>query len=108
MRNQTFAIFLFFSVLLNHHVSNAQQLPTNLSFNKYTVENGLCDSRILYILKDKKGFLWITTQNGLSRFDGVEFKNFRHDAKDTNSLLSNLAGPLAEDSLGRIWISTYK
>jgi len=85
----------------------AQQLPLNLRFNKFTTENGLPDNHVGTIIKDKQGYLWLTTQNGISRFDGVEFKNFQHNTKDGNSLLTNLTGNLAEDSLGRIWIATY-
>lgn len=104
---KTFAVLFYFSLLLSSCVVCAQQLPTSFRFNKYTIENGLSDNHIGYVLKDKKGFLWISTQNGISRFDGVEFKNFRHNAKDTNSLLNNFTGITVEDSLGRIWITAY-
>lgn len=86
----------------------AQQLPASLRFNKYTVENGLCDNNVSWLQKDKKGFLWISTHNGISRFDGAEFTNFRHKPQDNNSLLNNFTGALTEDSAGRIWISTYE
>ena len=91
-------------ILLSCTFCIAQQLPVNLHFNKFTTENGLSDNHIGLILKDKNGYLWISTQNGINRFDGVEFKNFHHDPKEKNSLLSNLTSALAEDSLGRIWI----
>ena len=55
---------------------NAQHLPVNLHFGKYTTENGLSDNNIHDIIKDRQGYLWIATQNGLNRFDGVEYKTF--------------------------------
>ena len=84
----------------------AQQLPPDFRFNKFTAEDGLSDNYVYDIIKDHQGYLWIATQNGINRFDGVEFKTFTHDQTDSNSLLDNYVGFLAEDSLGRIWAAT--
>src|SRR5262245_49892693 len=84
----------------------AQQLPVNLRFNKFTTENGLSDNFICDIIKDRKGYLWIATQNGINRFDGVEFKSFVNNPNDSNSLLNNNVSFICEDSLGRIWSAT--
>ena len=86
--------------------ANAQQLPVNLRFDKFTTEDGLSDNYVHDIIKDKQGYLWVSTQNGLNRFDGVEFKTFFHDPDDSNSLLSNYVSFIVEDSLGRIWAAT--
>jgi ligand-binding sensor domain-containing protein/two-component sensor histidine kinase len=48
----------------------------SIQFNHYTVEQGLSDNKINDIAQDDNGFIWLTTANGLSRFDGVQFKNF--------------------------------
>ncbi len=51
-------------------------------------------------MQDSRGFLWITTKNGLSRFDGIEFVNyFRKDG-----LLSNSVNKVLEDKSGTIWV----
>lgn len=47
-----------------------------VQFNHYTVEQGLPDNNIGDILQDERGFTWLATANGLSRFDGVQFRNF--------------------------------
>jgi ligand-binding sensor domain-containing protein len=39
------------------------------------------------IYQDSKGYLWIGTHDGLNRYDGYEFKKFRHDPANKNSLL---------------------
>lgn len=77
-------------------------LCQSYSFREYTVSDGLPQSQSSVISQDRRGFVWIGTRNGLSRFDGVEFKNFfRKDG-----LASNEIGQIIEDARGNIWILT--
>ncbi|MEO7044768.1 MAG: hypothetical protein ABI091_05635, partial [Ferruginibacter sp.] len=50
----------------------------NFKFKTYTSKEGLVHNYTKKCVTDRKGFLWIITQHGLSRFDGVTFKNFEH------------------------------
>ena len=43
----------------------------------YTTENGLPNSQVNHIYQDSRGFVWISTENGLARFDGRDFRSFR-------------------------------
>jgi len=45
-------------------------------YKHYSIENGLPSNRIYKIQQDRKGFIWIATDKGLSKFDGKSFKNF--------------------------------
>ncbi|TCC89099.1 diguanylate cyclase [Pedobacter frigiditerrae] len=83
--------FIFVSVLK----SNAQTayLP------HYTTKNGLPSNNCYYTLQDKKGFIWVATDAGVSRFDGAVFENFSVD----DGLPDNQVLQLREDSKGRIW-----
>jgi signal transduction histidine kinase/AraC-like DNA-binding protein len=47
-----------------------------ITFQNYTVENGLPGNNALGLLEDKRGFLWVSTSNGLSRFNGKVFTNY--------------------------------
>ena len=42
------------------------------------------------ISRDRKGFIWIATENGLNKFDGTRFSIYRHNATDSTSLKNNL------------------
>lgn len=53
------------------------------------VANGLPDATITAICSDEDGFLWIGTNNGLCRYDGVEYKKYFH-SKDTATIPGNL------------------
>ena len=64
------------------------QFTTPLRFQRLGIEDGLPDANITCIEQDADGFLWIGTTNGLSRYDGAEFKNFFHFATK-NSLPGN-------------------
>jgi ligand-binding sensor domain-containing protein len=67
----------------------ASSQPTDsLPLIRLGIEDGLPDAKITGIAQDGDGFLWVGTSNGLSRYDGTEFRNFFHH-KNTNSLPGN-------------------
>ena len=56
---------------------------------------------------DSYGFMWMGTQDGLLRYDGIDFKHYRHLPFDSNSISNNWVSDIQEDSHGNLWISTY-
>ena len=64
--------------LKNHPVESLQD--ESLKFEHLTLENGLSQSTINAIVQDRQGFMWFGTQDGLNRYDGYDFKIFKHDA----------------------------
>ncbi|MCM5529339.1 two-component regulator propeller domain-containing protein [Parasegetibacter sp. NRK P23] len=94
-------ILLSFSVCL---VLTAQ--PAEPSFRKYSSRQGLSSATVYDILKDSFGFIWLATEDGLNRFDGTNFKAYRHDPARPNSLKANHITSLFESRNGRIWIGT--
>ena len=72
-------------------------------FKKINQSNGLSNGRITSIVKEKKGFVWIGTNNGLNRFDGLETKVYN---KRNSTLSSNEISDILIDSKNRIWIAT--
>lgn len=65
--------YIFVLMLLAYHVLSASE---NLCFDQYTTKNGICCDFILDISQDKNGFIWIATKDGVSRFDGANFRNY--------------------------------
>jgi ligand-binding sensor domain-containing protein len=78
------------------------------NFKKYQVENGLSSNLTTAVVQDSKGFIWIGTRDGLNRFDGYNFKIFRHNTKDSNSLVSSIINCVYEDRNGTLWAGTEK
>jgi ligand-binding sensor domain-containing protein/signal transduction histidine kinase len=81
------------------------QAPT-LKFNAYNINNGLSQNEVFAIIQDKQGFIWLGTDEGLNRFDGYEFKIFKHDAKNPNSIIDNSIHSLEVGDDGTLWIGT--
>ncbi|MEO1624511.1 MAG: two-component regulator propeller domain-containing protein [Bacteroidota bacterium] len=75
-----------------------------LAHTHYGVNDGLPSSEIYDLLEDHDGYIWLATDNGVSRFNGYAFQNF--GPKD--GLLNNVVFDLYEDATDRIWMSTYK
>ena len=68
-------------------------------FSNYGVKQGLSENKVYTILQDSKDYIWLGTENGLTRFDGKNFENFTsNDGLPTGGVRS-----MTEDSLGYIW-----
>ena len=72
-------------------------------FVPMTVADGLPSSVVYKTVQDRDGFIWIGTQDGLARYDGVGFRLFRHDPADPASLASNDVSTLLIDRAGNLW-----
>ncbi|RPE12352.1 hybrid sensor histidine kinase/response regulator [Chitinophaga lutea] len=84
--------------------SHGQQV----SFSRLTVDQGLVDNSVLVITQDDAGFIWMGTKNGLSRYDGVRFKTYQADPKDSFTINSNQISALYCDSRKTLWVGTDK
>jgi len=85
--------------------ASAAPAPT-MRFEHLSVEDGLAQESVLAMAQDSDGFMWFGTQNGLSRFDGYRFVNFRNVVGDPGTLPSNWIRVLHIDRQGRLWIGT--
>ena len=88
-------------------------LITNLiycsnSFQNITVRDGLSDDQCFTISKDKSGFIWVGTNEGLNRYDGYSPKIFRSNPFDSTALSGNRIFDTYTDQEGSLWISTDK
>lgn len=99
---KAFWLFVLFS--LNSLWSNCQ----NLKFETYSIEDGLSNSCVYDIFKDSKGFLWASTDNGLNRFDGYNFKVFNTIKGDSTSLSYHKIRKIVEDKYGHLWVATHE
>jgi ligand-binding sensor domain-containing protein/two-component sensor histidine kinase len=94
---------LFFFCLLQYF--SIAQAPY-LYFSRLTAENGLSHNKVNCILQDKRGFIWVGTDDGLNRYDGRYFTHFRNVPGDVSTISGNLITDLLEDEKGILWIAT--
>ena len=78
-----------------------------LRFGRLTSDDGLSNDQVRGVAQDRDGFIWISTLNGLNRYDGAGFKVYRHDPENSDSLSNNLARDLMIDRSGTPWIGTW-
>ena len=97
--------FILCGLFLLTNCESFGQDAYDFKFKTYTYNDGLVHNYTKKCLQDSKGFLWIITQHGLSRFDGVNFKNFEHSNSDSSSLPENDLEDIAIDSKDNIWLS---
>ena len=100
-------LFLILSIitLTGTATLRAQQLQASLSH--YSTDDGLASNAIAQILQDDYGYLWLATWNGLSRFDGYEFYNYK---TGNASHIRNLHNRIAHTTLDlqqNIWMRMY-
>lgn len=84
--------------------------PANASIEIHarnlTATDGLANNSIRHIYQDSKGFIWFSTLNGLSRYDGNSFVTFRPQSGEELSLADHRIRSVQEDSDGFLWITT--
>jgi ligand-binding sensor domain-containing protein/serine phosphatase RsbU (regulator of sigma subunit) len=63
-------LLFFFSVLTSH------AFPQDYNFRNFNSEEGLAQSYVYSVIQDTRGYLWVGTGNGLSRYNGFIFENY--------------------------------
>lgn len=79
---------------------------TGYQLKTFTAENGLSHNVIYSITQDKTGFLWLATWDGLSRFDGHEFRNYYHNPDDPASIPFFIPNKVITDAQNNVWTIT--
>src|SRR6476646_9096624 len=96
MNLRTCFILALFSVLLPGCPS-----AQTIIFKTYTVNDGIVANPVKKVLQDSKGFLWVATWEGLSKYDGNKFTNYN----TANGLSFDLVNDLYEDTSGKIYLA---
>ncbi|WEK20278.1 MAG: two-component regulator propeller domain-containing protein [Candidatus Pedobacter colombiensis] len=73
----------------------------------YSTEDGLSHDGVMNILKDRDGFMWFGTWDGINRFDGHNFVTYKTRPGDSSSLKINRVDNIIEDKHGFLWLEVY-
>jgi ligand-binding sensor domain-containing protein len=103
IRNTCLKLYLTLFVIASFSDSILSQ---NYTIKTFTTENGLAHNNVRAIAEDSTGFLWIGTWDGLSRYDGYEFKNYYHIPGDSASIPYFSILNLVVDKANNLWILT--
>lgn len=72
----------------------------------YSTQQGLIGTRINKVMIDSDDFIWVSTEKGLSRFDGQRFTNYIAQPGDPNALQESRIACVYEDRDGKHWVGT--
>ncbi len=95
---------LFFSCLF--FIAVNAQVNQLYIFLHLGTHDGLASDETQATVQDAKGYIWIAGKNGLQRYDGNRFLNFKYVDGDTNSLPHNNVTQLVLDKNNRLWLTT--
>ncbi|QHT69757.1 histidine kinase [Rhodocytophaga rosea] len=103
--------YLFYLVHLSFFLWVSYRLPATaqnqrVNFEHLTIEDGLSHNFVMYVMQDRKGFLWFGTGSGMDKYDGYRFTNYKFDPQDSTTVPKNQVFKMWEDSEGMIWIGS--
>lgn len=102
-------LLLFRYLILFLIIASATKLSAQIKckIENYSAEDGLSHDNIRDIIKDKEGFIWFATWDGINRFDGKNFITYKAVAGDKSTLGNNRIDLMKEDAFGYIWLKAY-
>lgn len=100
MLKRFFLILLYFS----SSVVFAQSL---IDIKHYSLKDGLSQKNIQNFIQDDNGYLWMSTWNGLERFNGYSFSNYKTYPESSIRIKNHRFTEIKKSSLNNIWCLTY-
>ena len=98
------ALFVLAASALPDPASAALVRP--IRFEQLSLEEGLSQAAVMDVMQDRRGYIWLATEDGLNRYDGAAFKVYRHDVADPETLPDNFIWDVEQDAAGSVWIAT--
>jgi signal transduction histidine kinase/ligand-binding sensor domain-containing protein/AraC-like DNA-binding protein len=101
-RTLILSLFVQLAMTVNH-LLHAQLV---LKFESISTAQGLSQNYVQSVFCDHKGFLWFGTWDGLNRYDGKQFKIFKVNPNQENSLTNNRIIHIWQDQQNTLWVKT--
>jgi ligand-binding sensor domain-containing protein len=98
--------FILLVLILGCFVTEIALAQQQILFRNYSVLDGLTSNTVWCIGQDSKGYMWFGTKNGISRFDGYQFKAYQFNEKNPESLGNNFVLTITEYDDKTFWIAT--
>jgi ligand-binding sensor domain-containing protein/signal transduction histidine kinase len=86
--------------------SNPQAQTNTIRFKRISLEEGLSQGTITAIWQDSQGYMWFGTEDGLNKYDGIQFAVYKHDPEDPLTLSDSYISAIYEDKNGNLWVGT--
>ncbi|MFV0468809.1 MAG: two-component regulator propeller domain-containing protein, partial [Dysgonomonas sp.] len=99
-RNVVFIVFFFLCQM------NLDARKDDFFFDHLSVKDGLSQISVTSIFQDSRGYMWFGTRDGLNRYNGNEFKIYKHNLNDITTIGDNYIRCIQEDGQKNLWIGT--
>ncbi|MEN9571904.1 MAG: hypothetical protein RL172_3135, partial [Bacteroidota bacterium] len=97
---------LLLLILLNVLWFFCKAQQTHYQFSHLDISKGLSNNQVNAFYKDNRGFMWLGTMSGLNRYDGYQFRVFRHNVRDSNSISDDYIVRIVQGPGQTLWIET--
>ena len=77
------------------------------AFQRYNVSDGLANNLVFDVAEDKYGFVWMTTRNGISKFDGSEFTTYRPVPEGIKGQVAQFYQTIYPGRDGNLWFCSW-
>lgn len=104
MNSKLYKLFVIVILLLPSLMATAQ---LNSNITRYSTQDGLSHDGVLCITRDRDGFMWFGTFDGINRFDGHNFVVYKSRPGDSSNLSNNKIRSIIEDKAAFLWVKTY-
>ena len=91
-----------FCFLLFYSFSSFSQ---SYHFRNFGITDGLISNKLESVVQDSLGFIWVSGESGLSRYDGTAFTHYYSEVGDSTSLMNKSTHHIHVDEKGRLWVS---
>src|SRR6267154_797195 len=102
--NTVLLLFICFKLSAQQPNFSAGSLLSQSSVSQWTGDNGLISNNITSAIRDHDGFVWITSYNGIMRFDGIQV--YVYDESQIPFLATGAFYAVYEDKSGILWFSS--
>ena len=93
-------------IALTFVAPNVMSSVENIRFEKINNHSEMSQQTVTSIFQDSRGFMWFGTQDGLNKYDGINFTIYQPKYNDTNAISGRWIHSISEDSSGNIWVGT--
>lgn len=96
---------LLLAIAIAHALGMAAQ--SQMHVRHYSTNDGLSQNTVTGFMQDREGYIWLSTWNGLEKFDNYEFRNYKSYPTDSVRLRYNRINQIMKSPKGNIWCITY-
>lgn len=106
MNNTSYIRILLCAILLLVRINTTHAINQPVVYSHLTNNDGLSNSAVNTIFQDSEGLMWFGTWDGLNKYDGMYFKQYRPQSKTATSLSHQVIRSIAEEDKDHLWITT--